>query len=297
MTQKKRVMALGFFDGVHIGHGALLEKTKQRAEENHAVPSVLTFDVHPDDLIFNAHIRLLSDAENRKETIQRCYGIEDVIVLHFDRELMNMPWELFACKIIEEMNICALVVGHDFTFGQGGKGTAEKLQKFCAERNIGCDVIAPVMLDGQIISSTYIRSLIEEGRVEAAERWLGHPYSLCDTVHHGFALGRKLDAPTINMFFPKGAAELKHGVYATKAVLPTGKSYIAVTNVGVNPTVRNEGKLSVESHLLGYAGNLYGEKVRIDFYRYLREEKKFNSVEELSAQIKRDEKQALEILQ
>lgn len=288
---------MGFFDGVHIGHGALLEKTKQRARENRAVPSVLTFDVHPDDLIFNTHIRLLSDAENRKETIQRCYGIEDVVFLHFDRELMNMPWELFAGKIIEEMHICALVVGHDFTFGQGGRGTAEKLQQFCAERSISCDIIAPVMLDGQVVSSTCIRKLIEEGRVEEAERWLGHPYSLWDTVHHGFALGRKLDAPTINMTFPAGAAELKHGVYATKAVLPAGESYIAVTNVGVNPTVRDEGKLSVESHLLGYSGDLYGKKVRLDFYRYLRDEMKFTGVEELSAQIKRDEIQALEILQ
>lgn len=297
MTKEKRAMAMGFFDGVHIGHGALLEKTKQRAQECHAVPSVLSFDVHPDDLIFGTHIKLISDAESRRETIRRCYGIENVIFLHFDKALMNMPWEDFAGMLIREMNVCALIVGHDFTFGRGGEGTAEKLKAFCAEKNVLCDIIPPVKLDGQIVSSTYIRDLLEQGRVEEARRWLGHPYSLSDTVRHGFGLGRKLDAPTINMAFPAGTAELKHGVYAAKAVLPTGESYAAVTNVGVRPTVSNEGKLSVESHLIGFQGDLYGSRIRIDFYRYLRDEMKFGSVDRLSAQIRRDEEQAKAILE
>lgn len=294
--RQKRAMAIGFFDGVHIGHGVLLEKTKLRAQENHAVPSVLSFDVHPDDLVFCTHIKLISDAESRKETIQRCYGIEDVTFLHFDRELMNMPWEVFADKVIKEMNVCTIIIGYDFTFGQGGEGTAEKLQEFCEKRNVGCDIVAPVKLDGRTVSSSYIRTLIEEGFVEEAERWLGHPYSLSGTVHHGFGIGRKLEAPTVNMFFPEGTAELKRGVYASKAVLPTGDSYIAVTNVGVRPTVSSEGKLSVESHLLGFEGDLYDTRIRIDFYRYLRDERKFSSVEELSAQIRIDEEQAVNIL-
>lgn len=287
---------MGFFDGVHIGHGALLEKTKQRAGENNALPSVLSFDIHPEDVISNAHIQLISDAESRKETIQRCYGIEEVIFLHFDEELMNMPWEIFAAGIIEDMNVCSLVVGHDFTFGRRGEGNAEKLKQFCEDKKVSCDIIAPVMLDGRVVSSSYIRTLIEDGRVEEAARWLGHPYSLSDTVCHGFALGRKLDAPTANMHFPAGTAALKRGVYASRAVLPTGESYIAVTNVGVRPTVSSEESLSVESHLLGYTGDLYGARLRIDFYRFLRDEMKFSSVEELSCQIRKDEEKAISIL-
>ena len=143
-------------------------------------------------------------------------------------------------------------------------------------------------LDGQIVSSTRIREMIRDGEIEEANRWLGHPHTLSDTVRSGYHLGRKLDAPTINMFFPDGVVVPRHGVYASKVYLENGESYIAVTNVGVRPTFSDEGRVSVESHLLDYSGNLYGRQARVEFYSFLRGEVKFDSFDALARQIQKD---------
>ena len=288
MPNEKRVIALGFFDGVHIGHAALLEKTKQRAGELGAMPSVLSFDVHPDTLVFHREVPLINSAIGREEIIRRCFGIQNVVFIHFNQHVMRMPWQEFLRSLVEELNVCHIVVGHDFCFGYRGEGTAQRLKAYCAEHELGCDVIPPVLLDGQIVSSTRIRELIQNGQIEEANRWLGHPHTLSDTVHSGYHLGRKLGSPTINMFFPDGVLVPRHGVYATKVFLENGQSYIAVTNVGVRPTVSAENRVSVESHLLDYSGNLYGRQARLEFYSFLRDERKFDSFEALSEQIHQD---------
>ena len=288
MEEKKRVIALGFFDGVHIGHGELMKRTKQRAEELGAMPSVLSFDVHPDTLVFGREVPLINSAIGREEIIRRCYGIENVVFIHFNRHVMQMDWRDFLEDLIRDLQICHIVVGHDFCFGYKGLGTAARLQDYCAAHGLGCDVIPPVMLDGQIVSSTRIRELIAAGEIEEANRWLGHPHTLTDTVHSGYHLGRKLGSPTINMFFPHGVVVPRHGVYASKVFLESGESYIAVTNVGVRPTVSSDDRVSVESHLLDYSGNLYGRQARVEFYAFLRAETKFESFEALSEQIRRD---------
>ena len=288
MEEKKRVIALGFFDGVHIGHGELLKRTKQRAAELDAMPSVLSFDVHPDTLVFGREVPLINSAIGREEIIRRCYGIENVVFIHFNRHVMQMDWQVFLEDLIRDLQICHIVVGYDFCFGYKGLGTAARLRDYCEEHGLGCDVIPPVMLDGQIVSSTRIRELIAEGNIEEANRWLGHPHSLADTVRSGYHLGRKLGSPTINMYFPQGVVVPRHGVYATRVYLESGESYIAVTNVGVRPTVSEEQLVSVESHLLDYSGNLYGRQARVDFYSFLRGEEKFESFEALSRQIRLD---------
>ena len=288
MEETKRVIALGFFDGVHIGHGELLKRTKQRAAELHAMPSVLSFDVHPDTLVFGKEVPLINSAIGREEIIRRCYGIENVVFIHFNRRVMQMDWRDFLEDLIRDLEICHIVVGHDFCFGYRGQGTAVRLKEYCAEHGLGCDVIPPVMLDGQIVSSTHIRELIAAGEIEEANRWLGHPHTLADTVHSGYHLGRKLGTPTINMFFPHGVIVPRHGVYATKVYLENGESYIAVTNVGVRPTVSQDDRVSVESHLLDYSGNLYGRQARVEFYAFLREEIKFSDYAALSEQIHKD---------
>ena len=288
MEEKKRVIALGFFDGVHIGHGELLNRTKQRALELDAMPSVLSFDVHPDTLVFGKEVPLINSAIGREEIIRRCYGIENVVFIHFNRRVMQMDWQDFLEDLVRDLNVCHIVVGHDFCFGYKGQGTAQRLKEYCASHCLGCDVIPAVMLDGQIVSSTRIRELIAEGRIEEANRWLGHPHTLADTVHSGYHLGRKLGTPTINMFFPHGVIIPKLGVYATKVYLENGEDYIAVTNVGVRPTVSEEGRVSVESHLLDYSGNLYGRQARVEFYAFLREETKFDDFAALSEQIHKD---------
>ena len=168
------------------------------------------------------------------------------------------------------------------------EGTAEKLKAYCAERGVGCDVIPPVLLDGRVVSSTYIRTLVEAGDMEQARRYLGHPHTLLDTVHSGYRLGTKMGAPTINMRFPDGVLVPRHGVYAAQVYLEDGSEHIAVTNVGVRPTVSESERVTVESHLLRYSGNLYGRQARLDFYGFLRPEQKFVNYEELSAQIRKD---------
>lgn len=284
----KYVIAMGFFDGVHVGHGALLNKAKERAAELGALPAVLSFDKHPDELVFGKEVPLLTDCAGREEIIKRCYGIDKVFFVHFSQFIMNMPWRDFIVSTAEELNAAGFVVGHDFTFGAGGKGNPERLKEYCGENNISCDVIPAVKIDGRIVSSTYIRTLIENGQMEEARRFLGHPHCLQDTVHQGYHVGRKLDAPTINMFFPSSVIVPKNGVYATKVILDTGEEYSAVTNVGVRPTFGGKESVSVESYLLDFSGDLYGKTVRVDFYSFLRQEKKFETADDLSCRIKLD---------
>lgn len=288
MAEKKRAIALGFFDGIHIGHAALLKKTVERSAEKDLTPSVLTFDVHPDTLVFGTDVPLINSAAGRRELIHRLAGIDDVVFLHFNRTLMRMPWQEFALSAIEELNIGHVVVGHDFCFGYKGEGTAERLRELCAERGVGCDIIPPVMLDGELVSSTAIRALLQSGDTEKANRLLGHPHTLCDTVHSGYHLGTKMGTPTINMFFPEGVIVPRHGVYAAAVCLENDERYMAVTNVGVRPTVSESGEVNVESHLLDYSGNLYGRQARLEFYKFMRDEKRYDTLEALSAQIRAD---------
>lgn len=288
MAEKKRVIALGFFDGIHIGHAALMRQVCKRAGEIGAIPSALSFDLHPDTLVFGTPVPLINSAAGRADLIRRLFGIDSVIFIHFDKTVMQMPWQEFVETLILEMDAAWLVVGHDFRFGWKGEGTAERLMAYCHAHGLGCDVIPAVKLDGRVVSSTYIRQLIQSGEIEQANRYLGHPHTLVDTVHYGYRLGTKMGTPTINMRFPDGVLIPKYGVYATKVYLEDDSEYMAVTNVGVRPTVSGENRVSVESFILDFDGNLYDRQVRIEFYGFLRPERRFACVDELKAQILHD---------
>ena len=292
MTDRKRAMALGFFDGVHIGHAALLDKTKQRAAEIDAMPSVLTFDVHPDTLVFNAEVPLINSAIGRKDIINRCFGIDNVVFIHFNQKVMHMDWREFIDELINELDIAWLVVGHDFCFGYKGLGTAPRLKEYCAEKGVGCDIIEPVCRDGIVVSSTEIRKLIQNGEIEKANEYLGHPHMLSDTVRSGYHLGTKMGTPTINMKIPEGVIIPRHGVYAAKVILDDGSEHISVTNVGVRPTVSDAGAVSVESFILDFDGNLYDKQARVEFFSFLRDERKFDDISSLGEQIKCDAEEA-----
>ena len=284
---KKKVMALGFFDGIHIGHAALMNMIIKRAQEYDAEPAVLTFDVHPDSLVFKKNVPLINSADDRERILSRCFGIDDVVVVHFSQSVMHMDWKVFIDELIDDMDLCHIVVGHDFKFGYKGLGTAEKLKEYCAQRGVGCDIIPPVCKDGVIVSSTLIRGLIESGEIEKANEYLGRPHTLTDVVRSGYHLGTQMGTPTINMRFPDGVIIPRHGVYAAKAYVD-GEEYMSVTNVGVRPTVSEDGGVNVESFLLNFTGNLYGRLVRLDFYKFMRPERKFDDIDELAAQIKHD---------
>lgn len=288
MEQSKRVIALGFFDGVHTGHGALLRRVTAMAGQLGAVPAAVTFDAHPDAVILGQGASLLTTPAERADLMRRLYGIREVIVARFDTELMHMDWREFVTDfLVARHGAVHLVAGHDFHFGYRGEGNPERLQQLCAQLGIGCDIIPPVALDGITVSSTYIRTLVAQGEMERATEFLGHPYTLTDQVRHGKKLGSRLGFPTVNLHFPPGSVIPAFGVYATR-VWVDGDVYSAATNVGVRPTVDDAGTVTAEGTLLDFNGELYGKTVRMEFYRHLRPEQKFESLEALRTQVLHD---------
>jgi len=287
MGKEKRVIALGFFDGVHLGHAALLGRTNERAKERKAKPFVLSFDTHPGQFISGEAVPLINSPEGRVDLIQRLFGIRDVLLLHFDLRMRQMGWRDFVTVLQEEFGAVHVVCGRDFRFGYQGEGTADLLQEACEARGMGSDVMEEVCLDGGAVSSSRIRTLLQGGEMEEANRLLGHPHTLVDTVRHGYKLGRTLGAPTINMLFPEGVLQLPHGVYATRVYIGD-EAHFAVTNVGLRPTARRPEQVTVESYILDYAADLYGREVRVEFFHYLRPELKFEDLHALKTQIKAD---------
>lgn len=280
----KRVIALGFFDGVHLGHQALMKKTVTRAAELGAVPSVISFDQHPDTLVHGTAVPLINSVAGRKELIGRVGGIDDVIMIHFDERFMHTPWQEFLRVVKEELGAVHLVIGYDFSCGWRGEGTAERIAAWCAQNGLGCDAVGKVVLDGVTVSSTYIRSLVANGEMEKADRYLGHPHVLIDTVGYGYKIGRQIGAPTINTRIPEGVIVPRHGVYATRVWLPDGPR-AAVTNIGVRPTFGEGNALTVESNILDFSGDLYGAQIRLEFFAFLRDERRFENPEALRAAI------------
>lgn len=289
MTERKRIIALGFFDGVHRGHGALLSLCAQRAAEQNAVPAAFTFDAHPGSVITGSPTPLLSTPADRAGLMRRVYGIQDVIVGHYDKAMMTMPWRDFVTEyLVKAHGAVGLVAGHDYHFGYKGEGNPQRLQELCGELGLSCDIVPKVELDGITVSSTYIRSLIAQGEMAQAVRFLGHPHVLTGAVNHGKKLGSTLGFPTVNLRLPAGIIVPAHGVYATRVVLSDGRSFPAVTNVGVRPTVDQGDTVTVEGYILDFGGDLYGQELRMEFYDFLRPERRFDSLEALHVEVMRN---------
>ena len=289
-TEIKRVIALGFFDGVHLGHGALLRRVGELAMQYRAVPAAVTFDTHPENLILKTPaVPLLSSPLDRAELMRRYYGIQDVIVAHFDERMMHMPWREFVTDyLVAEHGAVHVVAGHDFHFGYKGEGNPERLTQLCRQLGVGCDIVPKVERDHITVSSTYIRTLVAQGEMERANDFLGHPYTLTDTVVHGKKLGTTLGFPTVNLRFQPGVLIPAYGVYATRVWFESGESRLAVTNVGIRPTVDDGDRVTVEGFILDFTGNLYGQTVRMEFYQHLRGERKFDSLAALKEEVMRN---------
>ena len=286
---EQKVIALGFFDGVHRGHAALLRRTVQRARELGVRSAAFTFDRSPREFVTGVPVPLLTDVEERVDLIRSLYGVSEVIVAPFDRDMMTMSWRDFLDGLlVGEHHAVHLVAGHDYRFGHRNEGTPALLREYCASHGLGCDIVEKVTLHGVTVSSTYIRTLVESGDVSRAAEYLGHPYALRGTVAHGQCIGTRRLFPTANLL-PDGAHILPaHGVYATRVRLDDGSVYPGVTNVGVRPTVSEDGRVTVETHLVGFSGDLYGRAVRVEFLAWLRPEQRYPSTEALHAQIERD---------
>jgi riboflavin kinase/FMN adenylyltransferase len=289
VKEKRKVIALGFFDGVHRGHGALLSRVLHRAEELDAIPAAVTFDAHPSALLEGHSVPLINTLEDRAGLMRRYYGIQDVEVAHFDQNMMHQPWRDFITEyLVKEQNACHVVCGHDFHFGYRGEGNPQRMEETCKELGLGCDIIGRVELEGITVSSTYIRTLIAQGEMERAVEYLGHPQVLTGTVVHGKQLGRTIGIPTANLDLPDGLVKPAFGVYASKVVLENGEEHLAVTNVGIRPTIHDGDRVTVEPWILDYSGDLYGQQLRLELYHFLRSERRFNGLEELKAEICRN---------
>lgn len=292
MEHNSRVIALGFFDGVHLGHGALLRRVCQVAHATGGIPSAVTFDSHPELRTEGHPIPLINSLEDRIGLMRREYGIQDVMVIPFDEQMRHMPWDIFLTQVLmRDFHASHLVAGHDFHFGYQGEGSPERLQAACARLGVGCDIVGQVCLDGTPISSTYIRGLLSEGNLSRANRFLGHPHVLTHRVEHGKKLGSRLGFPTVNLSFPPGVLVPARGVYATLVHFEEGPPRMAVTNIGLRPTVEDSDRVTVEGYILDYAGKLYGQSLRMEFHQFLRPERKFPSMEALTAEVMRNAQQ------
>jgi len=290
-----RVIALGFFDGVHLGHGQLLARCRQEADRLGCRAAALTFDSHPDTLVSGERVALLSTPQDRVRLMEALYGIDEVLPIRFDRQMRDMPWEQFLHSVLlGQYHAAALICGHDFRFGARGAGTAARLLEACAKLGIGCAVIPEYRLEGITVSSTYIRTLVAQGEIERANEFLGHPYTLSDRVSHGKKLGSTLGFPTVNLRLKENVLSPAKGVYATKVILENGETHPAVTNVGTRPTVDDGNQLTIEGFILDFQGDLYGQKIQMEFYKYLREERKFPSFAALTAEVMHNAEQTRE---
>lgn len=292
MTEKT-IYALGFFDGVHAGHGALLKACRVLADEKGCKAGVVTFTGHPDTLVLGKTPSLINSPEDRKRLLRERFSMDTVIALPFDRQLMTMPWQDFFRLLVDQYGAAGLVCGHDFRFGNKGEGNGQRLMEACAGEGICCAVIPEQKIDGITVSSTHIRQLLENGEMAQAVRFLGHPHEITGTVVAGRHLGRTIGIPTANIELPAGVVCPKHGVYACKASVDC-RSYLAVTNIGNRPTVGGH-HVTVEAWLLDFEGELYGKELSLLFYEFLRPERKFDSLAQLQAEIQKNALQVRKI--
>jgi riboflavin kinase/FMN adenylyltransferase len=283
-----RAIALGFFDGVHLGHKALMDRAVMRARQIGGTSAVFSFDRHPASVLTGQNVPLLTADADRREELCRLGGVDEVILGRFDHAMQQMDWRDFIHKLlIGKYNARYIISGHNNRFGYRGLGTPEGMAEECYKAGIGYDCIADVKVDGVVVSSTYIRGLIAAGEMERAAKFLGHPYTITGTVVHGRAVGRKLGVPTVNLRIPPEIAMPPFGIYATR-VRVGDKSYLAATNIGVRPTFADSDEPTIEPHLLDFTGDLYGRVISVELHRFLREEKRFESPDALKEAIEAD---------
>ena len=291
-STQRRIFALGFFDGVHLGHQALLDACVRLAAAQDAEPAAITFDRHPQSL-FTQSSPALINANADRDSLLRRYGIRHIHRLAVTREVMSTPWQDFLLALTAQGTV-GFVCGDDFRFGHKGEGDGEKLQAFCNQHGLPCVIVPEQSLDGVRISSTRIRQLLEAGDMEGAAKFLGHPHILSGEVVPGRQLGRTIGVPTANILLPEGVVVPRLGVYACTCHIG-GQDYVAVTNIGSRPTVDGH-QVRAESWILDFTGDLYGQNITLKFHKFLRPEQKFGSLEELKQQIQNDAAESFQLL-
>ncbi|MBP1744038.1 MAG: riboflavin biosynthesis protein RibF [Firmicutes bacterium] len=290
--QEKTVIALGGFDGLHIGHRALIDKTISVAKKMNSKSMVFTFKNHPLTVINRSSAPKLLLNNHDKLNLLKSYGVDIVNLVNFDTEFMQMTPEAYIASLAKNYNAAGLVVGFNHRFGYKNLGDTDLLKALSKTHSFSLNVVSPVKYRGDVVSSSKIRNLLgEDGDVERAAKMLSRPYFLEGTVIRGKQLGRKIGFPTMNLDYNNEFVLPRGGVYYS-ILEHNNRRFKGITNIGYNPTVEND-KLSVETHIIGFDEDLYDEIIKINFIKRIRDEKKFNSLLDLSEQLKKDKLFAL----
>ena len=284
----KLTLTIGNFDGVHMGHQKIIHEVKKLAKETNTASAIITFEPHPKAFFCKEKLhdfRITSLSQKLK--IFQDYAIDYVIILPFTQTLANIEGKDFVEEIlIKKLNLANIIIGYDFTFGKNKSGNIDLL------RNYPFNIIEIAELkekDAQTYSSSMIRSALKNGDIAKANECLGRPFSILGLVNHGKKLARQLNAPTANIKAKPHIIKQKFGVYKSITHIPSLQlSLPSITNFGIKPTIENQPVALFENHILHFAQDIYGKKIHIEFLEFIRDEKKFDSIESLKQQIQQD---------
>ena len=286
------VLTLGVFDGLHLGHQKIMETVVERAKAVDAIPTAITFDPHPRAVLHPENAPPMLQTLDQRLANFEFLGIKQAIVIRFNKEFASQDAEMFLRKIIHErLQAKEVFLGHGFAFGKNRAGNIKLLRKISNELGFVADEVPEVRLRGKRISSSNIRKLLKEGKVNLVRRMLGRPYGVEGTIIRGDQRGHSIGFPTANLK-PQNRVIPKYGVYAT-AILIDGVWRKSITNVGIRPTFEGNKKPSVETYIFDFDGDLYGDVLRVRFLHRIRNERKFSGIDELKTQIYKDSQTAM----
>jgi riboflavin kinase/FMN adenylyltransferase len=296
-ASRRLYLALGNFDGVHRGHQSLIQQAVDCPKESDGISAAFIFEPHPAQLLTPDHMPLLLSTPQRKAWLLENMGLDLLIYNRFTRDIASLSPEQFVRHfLMEQLRVKEVFVGFNFSFGFKGQGTPETLKQLGEQYNFAVHIIEPVTVEGELVSSSSIRQALEEGKITRAARMLGYDPILDGIVVEGERRGRQLGFPTANVGIEKIYNIPAKGVYAARAEV-NGNKYNAVVNIGSKPTFHEAYPISVEAYLFDFAGDIYGQPISLSFVERIRDEKRFDSLEALVAQIKKDAETALAILQ
>lgn len=278
LEQLPCVVTIGNFDGVHLGHQALLTEVKKRAHDLKLESAVITFEPNPKDYFSQNKPQTRISSLREKIELFNEIKIDRVHIIKFNQEFSKVTANEFISLLIKQLKVKEIIVGEDFCFGRGREGGIKQLSASSMKLNIK----NKILMDGKRISSTLIRNLLANDKLDQANKYIGRPYSISGKVVHGEKRGRKIGFPTANIHMRHNRPPLK-GVFAVKF-----QNHFGVANLGIRPSIKGEKKLQLEVHLLNFSSDLYGQHVSVIFLKKLRDEKKFKSLDELKEQIKLD---------
>jgi riboflavin kinase/FMN adenylyltransferase len=288
---KPTVLTLGVFDGLHLGHQRIMQRVVERAKAIDAVPTAITFDPHPRAVLHPESAPPLLQTLDQRLANFEVLGIKQSIVIPFTREFAGLPAEWFLADIIHDrLQAREVYLGRGFAFGKDRGGNIDLLRKMSGELGFLADEVEEIQLRGIRISSSAIRKLLADGRVNLARRMLGRPYGVEGVIIRGLRRGHTIGFPTANLK-PHNRVIPRFGVYAT-ATLIGGAWRKSITNIGIRPTFESDADPSIESYIFDFDGDLYGDVLRVRFLHRIRDERKFNGIEELKTQIEMDASRA-----